>query len=336
MSEQNNSSLVRTLTLFRKVPSENSVGESTKVLYESMVTAGFKVTKRTIERDLIKLEGLGFIISTEENNGNYWRKLGKQGANNLLLEPEQAMALIASQDVLKKVLPYSTYSLLDLPYTKATNTLKGNPSYSKWEDKVFLIQGELTPSGINYDQDIYQAMHEAVFTENKVRLMYQKQGAEQPEEYILSPFGIVVRDYYTYLIATKEQEPDQYRLFSTHRMHSIENLYLDLDKQPAESLSDFLKKNSVFGLLDDEHKKYKIKLYIRRYTYEWVKFNKLHPEQVLSELDEDNWATVEFKSYMTYELVGWILKQSVDVIVDQPLVLKECIINNLKASLNNY
>lgn len=316
MSEQNNSSLVRILTLFDKIPSANSKGESTKVLHESMDSAKFKVSKRTIERDLIKLEGLGFITSTIENNSNYWRKLGNQGANNLLLKPEQAMALIVSQGVLKKVLPQSTHQLLEFPYTKATNTLKGNPIYSKWQDKVFLMQGELTPSSINYDQDIYQTMHEAVLTENKVRLMYQKQGAKQPEEYILSPFGIVVRDYYTYLIATKEQEPEQYRLFSTHRMHSIENLYLDLDTQPVESLSDFLKKNSVFGLLDDGHKKYKIKLHIRRYTYEWVKFNKLHSEQVLSELDEDNWATVEFESYMTYELVGWILKQSVDVIVD--------------------
>ncbi len=53
-------------------------------------------------------------------------------------------------------------------------------------------------------------------------------------------------------------------------------------------------------------------------------------------MDIDGWYSVKFEDYVTYELAGWVFKQSTDVIVESPQSLKDFVVESLQESLERY
>lgn len=50
------STVLRLFELYRNIPSPNSSGITTTELHQRLLNEGYDVTKRTVERDLLKLE----------------------------------------------------------------------------------------------------------------------------------------------------------------------------------------------------------------------------------------------------------------------------------------
>ncbi|HIF5802245.1 TPA: WYL domain-containing protein [Vibrio parahaemolyticus] len=179
-----------------------------------------------------------------------------------------------------------------------------------------------------------ESIYDALLKDMQIKLVYQPFESDTPKRYTLNPLALIVRDHYIYLVATKVGEENSFRLFSFYRIESAEPLYLDIEQPDTLELKQFIEKNYSRGFIYGGIES--IELKVRRYSHEWLKFNKLHPEQVVSATDIDGWYNVKFEDYVTYELAGWIFKQSIDVIVESPQSLKDFIIESLQMYLRGY
>ncbi|HCG5274749.1 TPA: WYL domain-containing protein [Vibrio parahaemolyticus] len=59
-------------------------------------------------------------------------------------------------------------------------------------------------------------------------------------------------------------------------------------------------------------------------------FNQLHPSQTLTKID-DEWYRLTLNAHITYDIVGWVLRFSTDVIVESPALL----VDEVKARLHD-
>lgn len=328
------SSFTRIFYLYSLLPTCHAKPVTTTQLSVLMKESGYHVSRRTLERDLRKLSEIAGVDSERTADGNVWRHAGSKVTANALMAPPEALTMMVAEGMLSKVLPASSHRYLDNEIQKARHTLDSSNQFSRWQKKLHFSTGETSATALNHDQELNEKIYDAVLKELQIEVMYQGYGRSEANLYELNPLAIMVRDHYIYLVATVVGYPEELKLFSFYRMHSVECQYSDIEKIEKSRLQAFIDSDTTRGFIDSQV--YPIELKVRRYSYEWLKFNQLNHKQELSESDVDGWYTVTFEDHVTYELAGWILKQSFDVKVESPPLLKDFIIERLESALAHY
>ncbi|EKL0031238.1 WYL domain-containing protein [Vibrio vulnificus] len=312
------STVTRLFELYRKIPSMHGAGVSTKVLHQYLLEEGFTVSKRTVERDLLKLQEITSIYAEQTEDGNLWRNC----ANNIdllpTMQPTEALLLVAAERLLRHAMPPESMSLLDQRLNKAKRTLDKSNRLGKWENKLYVIEGQIPHTTYPLDRDILQTVYESVLDEIKLTLHYKKLGAEKASRYLLNPLAIIVREHAHYLVATKSESPDRPQLFNFSRIESAESQLNTLVRPNGFDLSDYIASNPT-GWLQDKNV-HTIVMRVRWFAYDWLCFNQLHPSQTLTEVEEE-WYRLTLSTHITYDIVGWVLRFSTDVIVESPTLL---------------
>lgn len=326
-------SFTRIFYLFSLIPAYNAVPKSTTQLCQLMEEGGYKISKRTLERDLQKLRDITGIDCERTMDGNMWKHAIPQSKFNILMEPAEALTIMMTQGTIRKILPAPSQKYLDYAVNKAQQTLDHSNQFSRWKQKLFILSGETSAPALNCEPALNEAIYDAVLKEHQIEVMYKPFESDHFKRYELNPLAIVVRDHYIYLVATKVGLPEDFRLFSLYRMQSVDDLYIDIELPQTYALEAFIDKDFTRGMLSHEY--YLIELKVRGYSYEWLKFNKLHEEQQISE-ECDGWYHVTFTDVLTYELAGWMLKQAADVIVISPEPLKDFVIECMENALAHY
>jgi hypothetical protein len=70
------STTLRHLEMLRKIPVYPGTAITTTQLHQNLIDEGFKASKRTVERDLIKLAAIGGLYASETAAGNAWVSIG--------------------------------------------------------------------------------------------------------------------------------------------------------------------------------------------------------------------------------------------------------------------
>ncbi len=330
-----NSAVVRLFELYRKIPSSRGQGVTTKQLHESLEAEGFEVSKRTIERDLQKLQSVAGIYSERTDDGNVWRNSSPNLELIPTMQPTEALMFVTAERFLKHVLPPSSTGLLDAKLDKANKTLSssGMGRFGKWQDKLYIVEGQTPHYNQSLDSDISSTIYKSVLDEKQLNVIYQHFSSDVVGEYLLNPLAIIVREHSHYLVATKFESPEKPQLFNFTRIKQAE-LTPTLLRQPQHfSVKEFIDTNPTGWVL--EHKSYRISMKVKLFAYDWLQLNKLHPTQIIETIDND-WYRVCFDSYVTYDLVGWILRFSTDVVVESPLLLTDEIKRRLSEMVTHY
>lgn len=328
-----NSTVVRLFELYRKIPSAKGAGISTKSLHQYLIDEGFEVSKRTVERDLIKLQDITGIYSELTPEGNIW----KNSALNLdllpTMQPTEALMLIVAERLLKHTLPPDSKDLLENRLGKARKTLDKSNRLNKWEDKLYIVEGQIPHTNNKADSSLLAEIYEAVLNEVKLSLTYQKLSSDKPIQYLLNPLAIIVRDHAHYLVATKAESPEKPQLFNFSRMIEAESLVTSLTRPKEFAVKDYINSNPTGWLISP--KEQTISMRVRWYAYEWLQHNQLHSTQELKVIDNE-WYLLTMKAQVTYDLVGWILRFSTDVEVLEPNILVKEIVSRLQQMITYY
>ncbi|MGR5422430.1 helix-turn-helix transcriptional regulator [Vibrio sp. PNB22_4_1] len=320
------STVMRLFELYRKIPTAYGAGLSTRALHQYLQDEGFKVSKRTVERDLLKLQDITGIYSEATEDGYLWRN----SANNIdllpTMQPTEALLLVAAERLLRHAMPPESISLLDQRLNKAKRTLDKSNRLGKWENKLYVIEGHVPHTTRPLDSGILQAVYESVLGETKLKLRYKKLDAEQVNSYQLNPLAIIVREHAHYLVATKVESPDKPQLFNLSRIESAEPQPNTILRPKGFDLDEYIASNPT-GWLQDKSA-HTIEMRVRWFAYDWLCFNQLHPSQTLTKIG-DEWYRLTINTHITYDIVGWALRFSTDVIVESPTLL----VNEVKSRL---
>lgn len=215
--------IARQWQLLKLIPSR-APGLEAKVLTQQLQDAGFKVSKRTVERDLQELSLLFPLQCNEKSKpyGWYWMRDASLDIPGIPLAEALSLTLVEAQ--MRQLLPASLLSSLNMRFNQAHNTLQSLQhanANARWPDKVASVSADmhLLPPKIN--SDVLQLVQQALLDDKQLEVSYHALHQNAVKQYRLNPLGLVQRGQVSYLIASSEPYTDPLR-FAIHRFHSVE------------------------------------------------------------------------------------------------------------------
>ncbi|MFT4805762.1 MAG: putative DNA-binding transcriptional regulator YafY [Psychroserpens sp.] len=330
------STTLRHLEMLRKIPVSPGMPITTTELHQHLIDEGFEVSKRTVERDLLKLSEIGGLYLNESAQGNTWGNIGGAHSNKLAMQPSEALMLVLSEKLLLHTMPIEYAQRIGARIENAKVLLSAGNALGKWQDKLQVISdGYPLINNSLLDDDTREIIYECVLKECQINIRYQARDKDTPRNYCLNPLGIIIRGQSHYLVATKTTSPEKPLLFLFHRIKSADSNYKKMDMPSSFTMADYYAKNPSGWILKKESQIETIKLNVKGYALDTLLNNKLAKDQKLEHF-ADGWAKVQFSCVPTYDLVAWMLRYGADVICESPAHLKRKMTKVLSHALEQY
>ena len=237
-----------TLKMIPRSPGSIDVG----LIEEKLTDQGYDVTRRTIQRDLIKLCTI-FSLNNKKQDGtkalNWFWMEGSDGLNIPEMSPFTALTFNLVESFLSRVVPQFILGYLDHHFKRANSILSKLHSkhFIRWHEKVRIIpRGQpLIPATIN--KEVLENVHNALIQEKQFKAMYQSKEAKKAKEYIIHPLGLVFRPEIVYLVCTLRDYKD-IRQIALHRLSLVEMRKESRNIAPKFNLDKYIEDRN-FGYL---------------------------------------------------------------------------------------
>ncbi len=212
-----------TLRLIPRFPRKITGTELTKRL----ASAGFSVTKRTVERDLQSLSAIFPLIADARSKPYGWSwERGAAALDVPALSPPEAASFLMLRKFLERLTPSSVLDQLAPYFGMAEQCLDaqaGKSPLRDWLKKIAIVPANLELLPATVSEPILATVQEALLGNQQLKLRYRKRGERSDVEYIAHPLGLVQRGGVFYLVATLFDYDDT-RLLVLHRVRQAEML----------------------------------------------------------------------------------------------------------------
>lgn len=226
--------VIRQWELLKRLPSRGA-GKTARELAETLNEAGFRVSKRQVERDLGDLME-SFPIDCNNASTPYgWRWAPGASADIPGLTLAEALSVHLIEETLRPLLPASVLRSVEPRFRQAAKQLSGGQQVplARWGEKVRCIQPALPLQAPEVPAEVLEGVHAALLDEQQLQVLYRPMEAEEARPLTLHPLGLVQRGPVAYLIATAFTYTDL-RLYALHRFQSVEVM-----RAQAERPEDF-------------------------------------------------------------------------------------------------
>jgi predicted DNA-binding transcriptional regulator YafY len=329
---------LRHLTMLNQLPVYPAQGITAKSIHENLTNDGFVASKRTIERDLRKLEGALKIESQEDAGQLLWYQLPQQKNALNAAAPFDALMMVLSHHALKHTLPESLHWKVNENLDKAKAVVSNHQKVSKLEQKVHVISDGY-PLMVNEFSEpwgktaVREVVYQSVIEESQLTITYCHAQNDGPLKMELNPLGIIVRGQTHYLVATHINSPEEPHLFLLHRINSAKGGFMNTVLPKSFNLISYFATNPSGYVLKNES--VAVTLKVKGYASDVLKRHALGKDQFIKTLDEQ-WSQVTFTTIPTYDLIAWILRYAADVECLGPQFLRAKIKKALHQTLSLY
>ncbi|MDT8321637.1 MAG: WYL domain-containing protein [Xanthomonadales bacterium] len=212
---------LRQLAMLKLIP-RRAPGITCRELEEKLAARDYRVSRRTIERDLRRLSG-PFALVCDDGHPERWAWM--EGAFDALPAHDAFSALTWQliEDCLQPLLPRPLREEVEPQFEAARQFLRetGARKFERWRERVRMLPRAFPLQPPEIVSDVLNAVYEALLESRQVSVVYRSRGAGEPRPLTLNPLGLVVRDSVYYLVATIEPFTD-IRQTVLHRMQSAE------------------------------------------------------------------------------------------------------------------
>lgn len=331
-SNSTRSTLARQWELLRQLPSKGP-GITSSDLLERMKDAGYRVTKRTIERDLVELSRL-FPLTCNDGGvpfGWYWTP----GASIELpgMSVTEALSLTLIEDSIRPLLPSGMLNALQSRFHHARQKLAylaDENLAARWMTKVASVRPELDLQAPEIATEILEVIQLALLEERQIACRYYSAHGDKTSELTLNPLAMVQRGQATYLIGTALPYSDL-RQYAVHRFLSVELL-----PSPTAGVSQFdLRKYLASDALQfGSPRKIRLHAWASDSLARLLRETPLSSDMQMHRCEEGYQLSATVSD--TWQLQWWILSQADSLIVEHPLELRQQLLEKLTATLQRY
>lgn len=309
-------------------------GKTATQLNAMLDNQGFKVTKRTVERDLNDLSMVFPIISDDSKTAHLWRWMDNKDIHLPGISVADAMILQLVEGTLKSILPQVMLQSLNSRFSQAKSKLQAledSNSNSQLADKIAVVSPALPMTPPATSPDLYEAVQQALSHNKQLQANYTALYDQQQKQYLLNPLGLVQRGHITYLVATVSSYQDV-RLFALHRFTQLTLTSNLLQSPTGFTLKNYLQSGAMQFASDE-----KIVLQARVSTY----LSQLLQEAPIAEdmtltAESDDWQLLSASVHDGWQLQWWILSHSSSIEILAPASLRQSIIACLQKSCALY
>ena len=224
-------SFARLLRLLQLVPPHPRSLDTTQ-LAALLAGDGFDTTARTVQRDLIKLEGMGFGLECVDDSKPYRWGLSASAKPVLMpaLDVPQALALLLVESHLSRLLPRAAWASLRSHLDAARKAVEGKPA-RRWLERVRVVPRSQPLQTPTIDVTVLDVVQLALIEERAIKVHYRKADGTESHELVLHPLGLLFRESVAYLVATGF-DVGEVRQYALHRMKKAQATDLRA-KKPA-------------------------------------------------------------------------------------------------------
>lgn len=249
-----NTALRRHWLILRALPKSPYKKTSSDILTALLDSKEVKVTKRTVERDLLTLQEF-FPITCDERSKPYGWSWARDAAVISLpgLTLNEALTFELVRQHITPLLPACTLNQMQSYFDLARRTLESESGYavaSRWPDKVRTVPPTQPLLAPVIKEEVQQTVYEALLHDQQIKISYRKKGAMELSRYRVHPLGIVHRGQVTYLVCTLNDYQD-IKLLALHRFESAETMH-ETAKCPADFNLDNYIASGAFGFGNGE------------------------------------------------------------------------------------
>lgn len=313
MPAKTTATLHRILEMLKVIPVYPRFVHS-KAVCAHLESIGAKVSKRTVERDLMALTEVVGLTFGESPDGYKWSFAFDSPYQFIpALSAEEALSLKLVQQHLKLFLPSTSFEKLNALFKKSDDVLKRDPETQNWPSLVQTMPPSFTPT----PNDINQATIDNVYTALMQKRVLQINYADKPKTYKIKPLGVVVRDKKLVLVC-KYEGFDNLRNLLVHRIRASE--------VTSETFSDNVDMSKYVNaqataVLLSKHK-IDVEFHAKGYVKQLLEESVLDDSQAIAQLD-DIWSKITMSVMHTVELENWLLSQLQNIKIVGPAALKE-------------
>ena len=333
-SAKAHSTVSRQWELLRQLPSK-SPGTTTAELAARLHSAGYKISRRTIERDLIDLS-LMFPLQCNDASapyGWYWQPGISVELQGITLTEALSLALV--EDAIRPLLPNSMLRVLEPRFNHARQklkTLSEDNHAARWLDKVASVRPDLNLQAPDIPEEILETLQQALLEEKQLQCQYYSAHTDKMSQLTLNPLALVQRGLITYLIGTAHSYTDV-RQYALHRFRE-----LTLMPTATQGLKDFNLQAylSTDALQFGKTEKIAFQAWLSEKQARLLRETPLSADMALTDLGNSNGYRVTATISDSWQLQWWILSLGDALVVEMPLNLREQIAQKLRNAAAGY
>jgi predicted DNA-binding transcriptional regulator YafY len=236
------------LRLIPRAPAKIAVRD----LQRQLCDADFKVTTRTVQRDLLELSTLFPLISDDREKPYGWSWQREASSFDLPgLSIPDALTLTLVEQHLCNQLPPAALDALQPQFRSAArvlNAMEQSVGSKAWLSKVRTIAPLQPLQAPALDEHCQRTVYQALMKDLQLKLSYKKRDAETVTVYpVVHPLAIVQRGGIVYLVCTFADYKDV-RTLALHRVKQAELIYTSARRSPDFDLDAFIA-SGAFGFL---------------------------------------------------------------------------------------
>ncbi|QEY59091.1 WYL domain-containing protein [Pseudomonas sp. C27(2019)] len=326
---------LRLLLMLQQIPREPRY-ISSQQLYARLADAGYGVSLRTVQRDLVKLSS-HFPLVQSEASGR-----GKTGVAWAFAKDSQHMAFPGMDAVtaltvsmalehLKPLLPRQVLQHLQPWQEEAEEQLhKLNCSrFQGWMDKVRIAPQHFLQAP-QVDAEAVGLIYQALLDNRQFRATYKG----KPER-IIHPYGLVQQGHTLYVLCRFYQF-DDVRITALHRYQSVELLEASVRPFPEFNIDDYLESGAMHWILPDQQC-LELRLRISPWLAQHLEETPLSDKQSVT-IDPQNPERYLLDAEVLdgMQLRRWLLSQGAGLQVLGPAQLREWMAEIVREQAQNY
>lgn len=302
-------------------------------LHRRLEERGFKVTVRSVQRDLQKLEPL-FSLQCDEENKPYGWSFPRDGSGFEFpsMSLEAALTFRLMMDYAAHLLPHTTVDYLRGHLERANRTLELSCGFSQWVSSVRTIpqgQPQLAPE---VDGEVLKAVYAGLFEGRCLEIAYLRPQDQEPRDYLVHPLGLVVRDRIIYLVCTFWSYSDVVHI-AVHRIRSAVLLEDERVVSEGFDLDALIASGALSFLVEPEP--IVLEMRVASPLERLLAESPLGPDQII-EADGEGWCRLRVQVPYTKKLQGWLLGYGALVQVVGPASLRRALVEEVRAMAAHY
>ncbi len=294
----------------------------------------FGVSQKTIRRDLILLQNLGFPVTPETGTRgrNHWVADDAAGVPPLKFNVSELLALYLGRTLLEP--------------------LAGTIIWSSAHSAFLKIRATLGEAGLQYLDRLARLLHRTSFRDSRYSgksqliddlmvavedrritfLTYQSARSTEPLTYDVYPYGLIHHSGSLYLVAHSRQH-DGIRTFKLDRVSNVALETLTFEKPQDFDLRAFLRDS--LGIFHEDGPSQRVVIRFAAGVARYVKEHHWHASQQLIR-ESDGSLRLEMELSSLQEVKSWVLSFGAKAIVLEPEELRQAIEQDVKSLLRLY
>jgi proteasome accessory factor B len=292
----------------------------------------FRVTKRTIYRDIKAIEDSGYPIFSDVIEGTtYWRlEPSFKNIPPITFTQNELMALYFSRKLLRSTQGSPFHTDLESAFKKIESALPAK-HIAKLEriEQMFSSLVKM-PGKVDIDKQIFETIQMALINQNILKLKYMPKRSNQAFPFEAHPYSLLLYKEELYLLCFIP-EKKALRYFALSGIKKAERLKERFEIPESFSLSDFI--NLPFGIYQE--KPIKVEVIFDKELSDYIQERTWHPSQKIKVM-KDGKILLSMIASGKDEIKAWILSFGPKAEVLSPEFLRKEIKADILKTVDRY